>query len=124
LLALFAATALSIACVGLYGTMSYAVNRRRRESALRLALGALRRDIVRQFLAQGLRVAGIACACGLALSIAFSRALSGMLYGVSPLDPVTLSSVAGIAMVVTTLAALIPAVRAAFTQPMRTLRED
>ena len=61
LLALFAATALSIACVGLYGTVSYAVSRRRRESALRLALGAMRRDIVRQFLTQGLRVAGAAC---------------------------------------------------------------
>ena len=124
LLALFAATALSIACVGLYGTVSYAVSRRRRESALRLALGALRRDIVRQFLAQGLRVAGIACACGLVLSITFARALSGMLYGVSPLDPATLSSVAGIVLVVTTLAALIPAARAAFVQPMRALRED
>jgi putative ABC transport system permease protein len=124
LLALFAATALSIACVGLYGTVSYAVSRRRRESALRLALGALRRDIVRQFLAQGLRVAGIACACGLVLSVTFARALSGMLYGVSPLDPATLSGVAGIVLVVTTLAALIPATRAAFTQPMRALRED
>ena len=124
LLALFAATALSIACVGLYGTVSYAVSRRRRESALRLALGALRRDIVRQFLTQGLRVAGIACACGLVLSITFARALSGMLYGVSPLDPATLASVAGIVLVVTTLAALIPAARAAFVQPMRALRED
>ena len=124
LLASFAATALSIACVGLYGTVSYAVNRRRRESALRLALGALRRDIVRQFLAQGLRVAGIACACGLILSITFARALSGMLYGVSPLDPATLFSVAVIALVVTTLAALIPSARAAFVQPMRALRED
>ncbi|MET1082123.1 MAG: ABC transporter permease, partial [Burkholderiales bacterium] len=124
LLALFAATALSIACVGLYGTVSYAVSRRRRESALRLALGALRRDIVRQFLTQGLRVAGIACACGLVLSITLARALSGMLYGVSPLDPATLSSVAGIVLVVTTLAALIPAARAAFVQPMRALRED
>jgi len=124
LLALFAATALSIACVGLYGTVSYAVSRRRRESALRLALGALRGDIVGQFLAQGLRVAGIACACGIALSVTFARALSGMLYGVSPLDPATLFSVAGIVLVVTTLAALIPAVRAAFVQPMRALRED
>jgi predicted lysophospholipase L1 biosynthesis ABC-type transport system permease subunit len=124
LLALFAATALSIACVGLYGTVSYAVSRRRRESALRLALGALRRDIVRQFLAQGLGVAGIACACGLVLSVTFARTLSGMLYGVSPLDPATLSSVAGIVLGVTTLAALIPAMRAAFTQPMRALRED
>jgi len=124
LLALFAITALSIACVGLSGTVSYAVSRRRRESALRLALGAYRRDIVRQFLAQGVRVAGIACACGLALAIAFARVLSGMLYGVSPLDPATLSSVAGIVLAVTALAALIPAVRAAFTQPMRALREE
>jgi predicted permease len=124
LLALFAATALSIACVGLYGTVSYAVSRRRRESALRLALGALRRDIVRQFLGQGLRVAAIACACGLVLSVVFARAFSGMLYGVSPLDPATLSSVAGIVLGVTALAALIPAMRAALTQPMRALRED
>jgi predicted permease len=123
-LASFAATALAIACVGLYGTVSYAVSRRRRESALRLALGALRRDIVRQFLAQGLRTAGIACACGLVLCITLARALSGMLYGISPLDPATLSSVVGIVLAVTTLAALIPAMRAAFTQPMRALRED
>jgi putative ABC transport system permease protein len=124
LLASFATTALAIACVGLYGTVSYAVGRRRRESALRLALGALRRDIVRQFVAQGLRIAGIACVCGLVLCVALARALSGMLYGVSPLDPATLSSVAGIVLVVTTLAALIPAMRAAFVQPMRALREE
>jgi putative ABC transport system permease protein len=124
LLALFAATALLIACVGLYGTVSYAVSRRRRESALRLALGAMRRDIVRQFLTQGLRVVGAACGCGLVLSIALTRALSGMLYGISPLDPATLSSVVGIVLVVTTLASLIPALRSAFTQPMRALREE
>jgi ABC-type antimicrobial peptide transport system permease subunit len=124
LLTLFAATALSIACVGLYGTVSYAVGRRRRESALRLALGATRRDIVGQFLAQGLRVAGIACVCGVALSIALARALAGMLYGVSPLDPATLAGVVAIALVVTAFAALIPATRAAFMSPMRALRED
>jgi predicted permease len=124
LLAAFAGTALAIACVGLYGTVSYAVGRRRRESALRLALGALRRDIVRQFLVQGLRVAAIACACGLILSVTFARAVSGMLYDVSPLDPATLFAVAGIVLLVTTFAALIPAVRAAFVQPMRALRED
>jgi putative ABC transport system permease protein len=124
LLSLFAATALVVACVGLYGTVSYVVSLRRRESALRLALGALRRDIIRQFLAQGLRVAGIACVCGLALSIAFTRALSGMLYGVSPLDPATLSSVIAIVLIVTTLAAVIPAARAAFVPPIRALREE
>jgi ABC-type antimicrobial peptide transport system permease subunit len=104
--------------------VSYAVNRRRRESALRLALGAMRRDVVRQFVVQGVRVAVIACVCGLVLSIAFARVVSGMLYGVSPLDPATLSGVVGIVLVVTTFAALIPAARAAFVQPMRALRED
>jgi hypothetical protein len=124
LLTSFAVTALSIACVGLYGTVSYAVNRRRRESALRLALGAMRRDVVWQFVVQGVRVAVIACVCGLVLSVTFARVVSGMLYGVSPLDPATLSGVVGIVLVVTTFAALVPAARAAFVQPMLTLREE
>jgi putative ABC transport system permease protein len=124
LLVLFALTALSLACVGLYGTLSYVVNLRRREIGLRLALGAARSDIIRQFLVQGLRVAGLACVCGLVLSIAFTRALSGMLYGVSPSDPLTLSSVIAIVLVVSALAALAPATRAALVAPMRTLREE
>jgi putative ABC transport system permease protein len=124
LLVLFALTALSLACVGLYGTLSYVVNLRRREVGLRLALGAARSDIVRQFLGQALRVAGVACVCGLVLSIAFTRALSGMLYGVSPSDPLTLSSVIAIVLVVSALAALAPATRAALVEPMRTLREE
>ena len=123
LLVLFALTALSLACVGLYGTLSYVVNLRRREVGLRLALGAARSDIIRQFLVQGLRVAGLACVCGLVLSIA-TRALSGMLYGVSPSDPLTLSSVIAIVLVVAALAALVPATRAALVEPMRTLREE
>jgi putative ABC transport system permease protein len=124
LLVLFALTALSLACVGLYGTLSYVVNLRRREVGLRLALGAARSDIIRQFLGQGLRVAGWACVCGLVLSIAFTRALSGVLYGVSPSDPSTLSSVIAIVLVVAALAALVPATRAALVEPMRTLREE
>ena len=124
LLVLFALTALSLACVGLYGTLSYVVSLRRREVGLRLALGAARSDIIRQFLVQGLRVAGLACICGLVLSIAFTRALSGMLYGVSPSDPLTLSSVIAIVLVVAALAALVPATRAALVEPMRTLREE
>jgi putative ABC transport system permease protein len=124
LLALFAVTALSLACVGLYGTLSYVVSLRRREVGLRLALGAVRCDIVRQFLAQGLRVAGLACVCGLALSIAFARVLSGMLYGVSPSDPITLSGVVAIVLAVVALAALIPATRAALVEPMQVLRQE
>jgi putative ABC transport system permease protein len=73
---------------------------------------------------QGMRVTGIACGCGVMLSIAFTRVLTGMLYGVSPVDPATIFGVVGIVLVVTTLAVLIPATRAAFVQPMRALRED
>ena len=124
LLVLFALTALSLACVGLYGTLSYIVNLRRREIGLRLALGAARSHIIRQFLVQGLRVAGLACVCGLVLSIAFTRALSGMLFGVSPSDPLTLSAVVATVLVVAALAALVPAIRAALVEPMRTLREE
>ena len=121
---LFALTALSLACVGLDGTLSYVVNLRRREVGLRLALGAARSDIIRQFLRHAMRVAGLACVCGLVLSIAFARALSAMLYAVSPSDPLTLSSVVAIVLVVAALAALVPATRAALLEPMRTLREE
>jgi ABC-type antimicrobial peptide transport system permease subunit len=69
-------------------------------------------------------VAGVACVCGLALSIAFTRALSGMLYGVSPSDPLTLSGVIAIVLAVAALAAVVPATRAALVEPMRTLREE
>jgi putative ABC transport system permease protein len=124
LLAMFAATALSLACVGLYGTLSYIVSLRRREVGLRLALGAGRGDIVIQFLRQGLTVVGLACAGGLALSLAFTRVLSGMLYGVSPSDPVTLSSVLAAVLSIAAIAALVPATRAALLPPMQALREE
>jgi ABC-type antimicrobial peptide transport system permease subunit len=124
LLALFAATALSLACLGLYGTLSYVVSLRRREVGLRVALGALSRNIVAQFLLKALRVVGIACAIGLALSFAFTRALSGMLFGVSPWDPATLSAVVLLVVGVATLAAILPAVRASRIDPMQALREE
>ena len=124
LLALFALTALSLAIVGLYGTLSYAVTVRRREIGLRLALGALRREIVGQFLGQGLRVVSLACVFGLLLSFGVSRVLTGMLYGVSPSDPLALSTVVAIVLAVAVIAALIPAVRAALTEPVTALRQD
>ena len=123
LLVFFALTALSLACVGLYGTLSYVITLRRREIGLRLALGAQRSVIVRHFLVQGLRVAALACLCGVALSIGFGRLLSGMLFGVSPSDAVTMSGVIAIVLVVTGLAALVPAARAARVDPRDTLQE-
>jgi putative ABC transport system permease protein len=123
-LVLFAATALSLACLGVYGTLSYIVSLRRREVGLRLALGAARSGILRQFVVQGLRISAVACACGLAFSMAFTRLLSGMLYGVTRFDPTTLVSVVLVVLTVATIASLVPALRAAFMQPMRALREE
>jgi hypothetical protein len=124
LLVLFAATALSLACIGVYGTLSYVVSLRRREVGLRLALGARRGMVIRQLVDEGLRVVGLACLGGLALSAAFTRLLSGMLYGVSPSDPMTLGAVLGIVVSVGWLAALIPAARASRIEPMLVLRDE
>jgi putative ABC transport system permease protein len=124
LLTLFALTALGLVCTGIYGTLSYAVSLRRREVALRLALGALRRSVVHQLMTTSIRVVGTASACGLILALLFAQMLSTMLYGVSPADPATLTGALAVVVTVALLAAFIPAARAAFMQPMRTLRED
>jgi predicted permease len=124
MLAIAGIMALALGLVGIYGVISYAVTEQRRAIGIRLALGAARGSILGRFLAQGLRVTAIACATGIVLSIAARGALSRLLFGVSPFDLVTLISVAVIVLLVATLAALIPAARAAFMQPMRTLREE
>ncbi|HUI42154.1 MAG TPA: ABC transporter permease [Terriglobia bacterium] len=124
LLAFFALTAVSLACLGLYGTLSYFVNIRRREVGLRLALGALRRQVLRQFLLEGLGVAALGCMGGLLLAAAFARLLSGMLYGVSPSDAITLTGVVALMLSVAALASVIPALRAARVEPMQVLREE
>jgi putative ABC transport system permease protein len=124
LLSFFAATALSLACVGLYGTLSYNVNVRQREVGLRLALGALRGQIVKQFLWQGLAVCLTGCVAGFALAAASSRALAGLLYGVTPTDLPTLSAVILLVLLVAAAASFVPAVRAARVEPMQVLRDE
>jgi len=124
LLAFFAAAAVLLACVGLYGTISYAVNVRKREVGLRLALGAMRPQIARHFLSQGLLVSGLGCLAGVALALSFTRLLSGMLYGVSATDPTTLASVVIAVLLVSVLASLVPAIRAARLEPIEVLREE
>jgi len=124
LLAFFAATAVLLACVGLYGTLSYLVNVRQREVGLRLALGAVRAQIVRQFLAQGLRVSILGAAAGLLLALAAGRLLAGMLYGISPSDAATLAAVVAIILAVSVAASLLPALRASRLEPMRVLRDE
>ena len=124
LLASFAAAAILLAGVGLYGTISYTMSIRRREVGLRLALGAMRTQVGGQFLGHGMAVAGIGCAAGLAMSVASTRLLAGVLYGVSATDAVTLGAVALGVLGVSAAAALIPAVRAARLEPMTVLRDE
>jgi predicted permease len=124
MLAIAGVMALALGLVGIYGVISYAVTEQRRAIGIRLALGAARGSILGRFLVQGIRVTGIACVAGIVLSLAVRGAMSRLLFGVSPYDPITLVGVAGVVLSVATLAALIPATRAAFMQPMRTLREE
>jgi putative ABC transport system permease protein len=124
LLTAFAVTALALASVGLYGTLSYFVSLRRREVGLRLALGALRASIVRQFLRQGLVVSLLGCVAGLGLALAFTRVLAGMLFGVTATDPATLSAVIALMLIVAAAASLLPALRAARVDPMQVLRNE
>jgi putative ABC transport system permease protein len=123
-LASFALTALSLACVGLYGTLTYVVSLRKREVGLRLALGALRRDIVRQYVLKGMRVAGLACGAGVVISAAAGHVVTSMLYGISPYDPTTLLVVVFIVLFVSAIASLLPATRVSHLDPMKILRED
>ncbi|HLK65426.1 MAG TPA: ABC transporter permease [Bryobacteraceae bacterium] len=123
LLAFFATTAVLLACIGLYGTLRYMVSIRQREVGLRLALGAMRAQIVRQFVQQGLRAVLCGCLAGLAMAEAAGRLMSGMLFGVSPSDVLTLAGVTGIVVAVSVLASLLPAIRASRLEPMQVLRE-
>ena len=124
LTAAFALAALLLAAVGIYGTLSYVASLSRRDVGLRLALGALPARIVGQFLLRALRVVTIACLVGTVLSLVATRSLSGMLYGVSPSDPLTLAVVIAVVLAVAALAAFLPALRAARIEPIRVLREE
>jgi putative ABC transport system permease protein len=124
LLAFFALTAVALAGIGLYGTLSYLVNLRQREIGLRLAVGAARGRIVGQFVQEGLRVALAGGAAGLALSAVFARILAGMLFGVSPWDAITLTGVVAGVTAVALAASLVPALRAARLDPMQVLRSE
>ena len=124
LLAIFAGAALLLAIVGLYGLMVYSVNQRVHEIGIRMTLGADRGDVLRIVLAQGLKLALAGVLAGVLASLAFSRILSGFLYGVSPTDPFTILGVAALLIFVALLASYLPARRAMRVDPMVALRYE
>jgi putative ABC transport system permease protein len=124
LLATFAATALALAAVGVYGVMSYVVGQRTREIGTRMALGAVRSDIVRLVMRQGAVIAGIGTAMGLAIGLVAARSLRSILYGVSSADPLILCGATAVLVGTTMVACYLPARRAAGVDPARTLAEQ
>ena len=123
LLGILGGVALLLAAIGLYGVMSYAVSQSTREMGLRMALGAGESDLLRLVMAQGLVLTAGGIALGAALAFGLTRLLGDLLYQVSPRDPVAFGSALAVMMVAATAACLLPALRAARTDPMRALRD-
>jgi putative ABC transport system permease protein len=123
-LTLFAALALVLGAVGVYGVVSYAVDRRRAEFGVRLALGASPQRVQRDVLWGGLVPVLFGIGAGLVMAAGLGRALNRFLFGVSPADPLTFAIAAGTLLCAGVVAALVPAARAAHTNPIEALRAD
>jgi len=124
LLASFAAGALLLTAIGLYGLIAFSVAQRTREIGVRVALGAQHRDVLRLVMRRGILLVGTGLAIGIAAALVLCRILTGLLYGVSPTDPITLLAVALFLAAVAMLATYLPARRAAHVDPMVALRAE
>ncbi|MFZ0635452.1 MAG: ABC transporter permease [Candidatus Acidiferrales bacterium] len=124
LLGLFAALALILAMIGIYGVMSYGVAQRTNEIGIRMTLGAQQRDVLHLVMTQGLAVAGLGVLIGVVGSVGATRLLTTLLFGVRPGDPVTLLVVAAVLIGAALLACYIPARRATHVDPMVALRYE
>jgi putative ABC transport system permease protein len=124
LLGIAAAMALTLAIVGVYGALAYAVAQRRREVGIRVALGAEPGMVKRLFVRQGLLLTCVGGVIGLASAAGLARWISSLLFGVAPLDPLTYAVSGAIILAAALTASYIPARRAALVDPTETLRSD
>jgi len=124
MLGVAAAVALVLGLVGIYGVIAYIVTQRTREIGIRMALGARQQDVRRLFLRHGLLLTGVGLVVGLATSVALMRLMSALLFGVSPVDPLTYAAVAVGLAAVALLASYLPARRAAAVDPAVALRAE
>jgi ABC-type antimicrobial peptide transport system permease subunit len=123
-LALYAAVALALASIGIYGLIAYSVRRRTREFGVRIALGSTRARISVLAMKDGLAVVLVGLTLGLAGALACSRFLQSQLYGITPRDPATLAVISTVLLVATLVACGLPAYRATRTDPVEALRHE
>lgn len=123
-LGVFAAIAIALALVGVYGVISFSVNQRSNEFGLRMALGAQRKDVRTLVLKDALQPAALGLAIGLVASFGFRRVLDGLVYGLTAVGPLTFGAIALILAATAIVAALAPAIRAASVEPSQALRHD
>ena len=124
LLSVFGGLALVLAMIGVSGVMSYSVTQRTREIGIRMALGAQSGDVLLMVLKHGMRLALAGATLGIVAALLLARMVAGLLFGISPQDPVTIAAVAGLLGTIALLACYIPARRATRVDPVVALRYE
>jgi ABC-type antimicrobial peptide transport system permease subunit len=124
MLAMAGAMALLLGIAGIYGVISYSVSQRTREIGIRMALGAQRHEVTRMFVRDGVGLAAIGIACGLASAVVLMRLMGSLLFEVSPIDPLTYGAVCLSLIAAAVLASYVPALRATRVNPVTALRAE
>jgi len=124
MLAIAGLMALALSIIGIYGVIAYVVSQRAREIGIRMALGAQRRDVRTMFLRQGLALSAVGLAIGLVASLALTRLMSSLLFGIGPTDVATYVAALGVILAAAALASYLPARRASAVDPMETLKAE